>query len=321
MSEILEATNFMNNISNDTTAPTIIAIGGGKGGIGKSFFTSNLAIYLSRVKKVTVVDLDLGSSNQHTCLGLHSVRTTISDFISDKVKNFQDLEEPTRYVNLKLISGCFDSLNITQLGDNDVQKLVTGIKSLNSEIVILDLGAGTASATVDFFTIADHSVLVASAEPTSIENAYRFLKVMFYRKLQTVLTNHNVTAEYQELLAHRDQFQEKSPNLIVKSIYQKDAVLGRAIINELQSLNLSVVLNQIRMNHDEQVGHGIASVCNKFFGVWCSYLGAISYDDAVWQSLRKSQPVMIANPQSSVSQQISKIAKNLVGASTKSAVV
>jgi flagellar biosynthesis protein FlhG len=320
MSETFAAIKNMKNTNNVTT-PTIIAVGGGKGGIGKSFFTSNLAIYLSRFKKVTVVDLDLGSSNQHTCLGLHSVRSTISDFLGGKVNHLQELEEPTRYVNLKLISGCFDSLNITQLGDEDVQKLITGIKAIHTDVVILDLGAGTAAATVDFFTIADHSVLVASAEPTSIENAYRFLKVMFYRKLHSLFTAHNANEELQALLAHRDQFQEKSPSLLVKSIYQKDAILGKAIMNDLQSLNLSVVLNQVRMNHDEQVGHGIASVCNKFFGIWCSYLGAISYDDAVWQSLRKSQPVMIANPQSSVCQQISKIAKNLVGATIKSAVI
>ncbi|MCB0347319.1 MAG: P-loop NTPase [Bdellovibrionales bacterium] len=320
MSESIEATaNMINN--NSTNTPTIIAVGGGKGGIGKSFFTSNLAIYLSRFKKVTVVDLDLGSSNQHTCLGLQSVRTTISDFLSDKIVHFQELEEPTRYINLKLVSGCFDSLNITQLTDADVQKLIAGIKTLNSDIVILDLGAGTAAATVDFFTSADNSILVASAEPTSIENAYRFLKVLFYRKLQHVFLAQNAQEELARLLAHRDQFQEKSPNQIVKDIYQRNHVLGRAIMNDLQSLDLSVVLNQIRMSHDEQVGHGIASVCNKFFGVWCKYLGAISYDDAVWQSLRKSQPVMIANPQSSVSQQISKIAKNLVGSTAKTAVL
>ncbi len=320
MSENIEAIANMTN-NNSTNTPTIIAVGGGKGGIGKSFFTSNLAIYLSRFKKVTVVDLDLGSSNQHTCLGLQSVRTTISDFLSDKITHFKELEEPTRYINLKLISGCFDSLNITQLSDSDVQKLIKGVKTLNSDIIILDLGAGTAAATVDFFTSADNSILVASAEPTSIENAYRFLKVLFYRKLQHAITTHGAQDELNSLLAHRDQFQEKSPNQIVKDIYQRNAVLGRYIMNDLQSLDLSVVLNQIRMSHDEQVGHGIASVCNKFFGVWCTYLGAISYDDAVWQSLRKSQPVMIANPQSSVSQQIAKIAKNLVGSTAKTAVL
>ena len=61
---------------------TIIPIASGKGGVGKSFITANLAIALAKLgKQVIVADLDFGGSNLHTCLGIHNTHPGIGDFL------------------------------------------------------------------------------------------------------------------------------------------------------------------------------------------------------------------------------------------------
>ncbi len=70
----------------------IIAVGGGKGGVGKSLVTSSLGISLARHgRRVVVVDADLGGANLHTCLGLNSPERTLSDFINRRVSRIEDV--------------------------------------------------------------------------------------------------------------------------------------------------------------------------------------------------------------------------------------
>src|SRR4051812_47056286 len=74
----------------------IWAIGGGKGGVGKSFIISSLAVSIARLgKSVTVVDLDLGSANLHTCFGVDIPKMTLSDFFAERVNHLNDLCQKT----------------------------------------------------------------------------------------------------------------------------------------------------------------------------------------------------------------------------------
>ncbi|NUM89669.1 MAG: P-loop NTPase, partial [Bdellovibrionales bacterium] len=92
------------------------AIGGGKGGVGKTLVTANFAITLARAgAKVVVVDLDLGGANLHTCLGVDVSRHTLTDLFSPEVRNLEDLAVPTVIPNLSLISGAQDSVQVANL--------------------------------------------------------------------------------------------------------------------------------------------------------------------------------------------------------------
>src|SRR5690606_20602083 len=92
------------------------AVGGGKGGVGKSFVTANLASQLAMDGyKVIVIDLDLGGANVHTCLGVGVPTVSLSDFIQKRVYTLEELCVPTPIKNLSLISGANDSLTIANL--------------------------------------------------------------------------------------------------------------------------------------------------------------------------------------------------------------
>src|ERR1035438_5027948 len=95
------------------------AVGGGKGGVGKSFVISNLAISLARTgKKVIAIDLDLGGANLHTALGCDIPRTTLNDFLIGQCGKLDDLLVKTSISNLSFISGANDSVGIANISED-----------------------------------------------------------------------------------------------------------------------------------------------------------------------------------------------------------
>lgn len=133
----------------------IWAIGGGKGGVGKSLLSSSLAISLSRTgHKVLAVDLDLGGANLHTTLGVDLPRQTLNDFFSERVNQISACISPTSIPNLEFISGAQDSVSIANVPDSQKQRFMQAIREVDADYVIFDLGAGTASHTLDFFLAA-----------------------------------------------------------------------------------------------------------------------------------------------------------------------
>ena len=94
----------------------IISIVNAKGGVGKSLVTANISICLALMGyKVVAIDLDLGGANLHTCMGIPVPEKTLSDYLSKKVANLNDLLTPTAVDNLYIISGAQDDVGIANL--------------------------------------------------------------------------------------------------------------------------------------------------------------------------------------------------------------
>lgn len=163
------------------------AIGGGKGGVGKSLVTANTSICLALMgHKVITVDLDLGGANLHTCLGVPIPDKTLSDYLTKKVSNLSELLTPTSIPNLGIISGAQDEMGMANLKHMHKNKILAKLSELDADFILFDLGAGTSNNTLDFFISADQGILTVLPEPTSIENTYRFIKSVFYRRLAQV---------------------------------------------------------------------------------------------------------------------------------------
>ena len=111
-----EDENFLLNARLKPARKEIWAIGGGKGGVGKSLTTANISICLALMgKKVVSIDLDLGGANLHTCLGTSIPDASLSDFLTKKVTHFGDLITPTPIKNLSIISGAQDEFGMANL--------------------------------------------------------------------------------------------------------------------------------------------------------------------------------------------------------------
>jgi flagellar biosynthesis protein FlhG len=301
---------------------TIWAVGGGKGGIGKSFISSSLAICLTRLgKSVTLVDLDLGGANLHTCLGVKIPQATLSDFLKGRVHDINQVAVATEIQNLNFISGFNDSLDIADTSREARERLIAGFRSLPTPYVILDLGAGTSENMIDFFLAADQKVVALTPEPTAVENAYRFMKAAYYRQLRQAETELGIGHLIEAAMDSRNSNGIKSPADLIRYLYDTNPDVGARLESRVQGLTMQLLLNQVRTRQDIDLGHSMKSVCRKYFGIDANYLGYVDHDNAVWQSLRKRRPMIVEFPYSAIVGQFLGVTKNLLSPHSLRAVI
>jgi flagellar biosynthesis protein FlhG len=291
------------------------AIGGGKGGIGKSLITGNMGVRLARLnKKVVVIDADLGGANLHTTLGIDTPKMTLSDFISRRVENIRDVIVETSIPNLSLISGAQDVLDAANLNFAQKTRLLKQLDALDADYLLLDLGAGTSFNIIDFFLFADHSILVVLPEPTAIENAYRFIKSAFYRRLKKVEANNkDVKGIIDTAMDPKNAMGIRTPHDLMGRIKTMEREAGEILELEMLKFRPELIVNQIRTKNDIQIGFAMKSVCQKYFGINMEYRGYVEYDDCVWQSIRHKQPLAVEYPFSRPSRCIERIVNNVLG--------
>lgn len=296
-----------------TSAPKLWAIGGGKGGVGKSFVSTSLALCAAKTGiRVTLVDLDLGSANLHTYLGMAASQLSLSDFIKSRVNDLKKIQVPTSQANLNFISGFNDSLDVTEMGTDNQTRLLKALRQLDCDLVILDLGAGTNAQTLDFFLAAERKITVISPEPTSIENAYRFIKAAFYRQLKKSEQDLNLQWLIQEAMDHKNRHGIRSPADLFQHIHSTDPAAGQRLLTAMQSFHLDILVNQVRDKADLDLGQSIQSVCHKYFGLKANFAGAISHDNSVWKSIRQRRIFFNDYPYSPIVTQFLHITQSLI---------
>lgn len=312
MSKLLTPTDFTPLRGRSEPASIIIAVGGGKGGVGKSFVSSSLSIFLATLGYETVsIDLDLGGANLHTSLGLPPQTKGINEFLNDSSVQFSDIMQKTHWPKLKLISGSSELLDTANVDETQRSRVMSAIFRNQCDFTILDLSAGTHQSTLDFFLMAEHKVVVFTPEPSSVENAYRFLKASFFRKLRRYEYQLQLKNQIDELLSSKADQRVKSPAELIRALVKQEPVLGLKLKNILSEMNFEIVLNQARTRQEVDMGFALQSVCNKYFGFPCEFLGGLEYDNAVWQSLRQRQHLLVANRSSHLYAQLMTIARKI----------
>ncbi|MGB7297323.1 MAG: P-loop NTPase [Candidatus Aminicenantales bacterium] len=299
-------------MSKDISRPRVIwAIGGGKGGTGKTFLSANLAIALGIDRgDVIAIDADLGGPNLHTLLGVRENGRDLGDFIRNEVDRLEDIAMPTSYPGLRLIRGSESTLFLANLNHYKKLKLIRQIKSLPAKRVIIDLGTGSAYNTLDLFVIARPGILVVTPEPTSIENTYLFLRTYAFRIL-------NAYARYFEIADFgrriQEGFESHSTSLrsFLESLAVSDGSAGQVLTAALRGLKLYLLVNKARDKKDALIGRSIVDLVRKYFLINLELLGTIPYDERVHWSLKKFSPFIFEFPESAVSQAIRAMAERL----------
>jgi flagellar biosynthesis protein FlhG len=296
----------------DPPKKEVWVMGGGKGGTGKSFISASLGVALSkRGKRVLLVDADLGCANLHTFLGVDPV-ATLSDFITGKVKDIEKVLTPTDIPNLVILSGARDVLDIANPKHLQKVGLLERIRALPFEHIILDLGAGTSPMNLDFFLSADTGMLPVLPEPTSIENAYRFIKSAFYRHFKRWAQQPQVKRMIEEVMARKGEYGIETPYDLVERVATMDNGVGQKMKEAVLSFSPKVIVNQVRSRDDITLGFSIRSSCTKYFGIKVEYMGYIEYDDHVWMAIKKKTPLIIDSPYCSSARCLDRVLTNLL---------
>ena len=289
------------------------AIGGGKGGVGKSLIASSLAICLARTgNKVTAIDLDLGGANLHTTLGVDLPRKTLSDFFSRNLQSLDACAVASGIPNLDLISGAQDDIQITQIETSQRARLIEKIREMDTDYVVLDLGAGTSQSTIDFFLAADIGVLTILPEPTSIENAYRFIKTCYYSRLKYSRSLKPVRELIEAASDPNNTYGIKTPSDLFREVNKLNPECGMKLKQEIEKITPRLFINQARTQTDIDLGFSIKTVCKKYFGIELDYVGYLDYDSAVWQAVRRKRPLLIEFPNSKLVASVERVAHYLL---------
>ncbi len=275
-------------------ARRVISIGGGKGGVGKSLISANLGIELARRgKRVVLVDADLGGANLHTTLGIDLPRRTLSDFIERRAARIEDVLTPTGIANLGLVSGALDHLDAANPRYAQKMRFLRHVQKMDVDYAILDLGAGTHTNVLDFFLVSDHGVLVLVPEPTAVENAYRFVKAAFWRRMRNVAQVYGYDPLLRTIM---ETGGFKSPVELISTFSARDPEAGANLARHLAAFRPRLIVNQARTAQDADIGQAVVAAWRKYFGLEMDYLGYIGYDDEMWRAVRARRPLLVQRP-------------------------
>jgi flagellar biosynthesis protein FlhG len=297
----------------NTSKSEIWAIGGGKGGTGKSFLSANLGIFLAKQgKQVIMIDADLGGANLHTLLDIPYPEATLSDLLKGRIRRIQDALTATGVPNLRLISGAQDILEIANPKHSQKMRIIRQIQELDVDYIILDLGAGTSFNILDFFLIADQGLLTVLPEPSSIENVYRFIKSVFYRRFKRLAKEPAMRDIIAVAMDQKNELGIKTPHDLINQISRIDENTGRQLQGEIYGFKPKIVVNQIRSRDDITLGFSMRSSCSRYFGITVEYPGYIEFDDAVRQAGNKRRPLLLEYPNCNAVRGIEALGHNLM---------
>jgi flagellar biosynthesis protein FlhG len=287
--------------------PTIISVASGKGGVGKSVVVSNLGLLLARQgQRVILVDMDIGGANLHILFGMFNPPTTLTDFFVNRQTTLEEVAHSVASPSsLRLIPGTGETLITANLQHAKKKRLIKHLQKLDADIILVDVGAGTSYHTLDFFLLADYFLAVATPDPTSVLDLYRFIKLAAIRKVLTAFLARDPVAN---ALLDKD-FHSISE---VLEAVGRTSDSGKGMAQQaLQGFQPALILNRMTAKSRINTLH-LQHLLKQYVGTDLSVLGNIPEDSQVQQSILKYLPVVEYAPNAPATLAFDRLTENLL---------
>ena len=290
---------------------TLIPVASGKGGVGKSFLTANLAIALAQMgHNVIAVDLDLGASNLHTFLGLKNHIPGVGDFLKARSSELKDLVSPTEIDNLGFVAGDARTPFLANIGDQQKRRLITRLRELPADYVLLDLSAGTSFNTLDFFRLSRHGLLVTTPEYPAITNLMTFLRFFFLRTIEKAFSSRPtirklLADEYRRPLER----QHSSLSDLKTRIFSLDPNAGEQTGTLLAQFRPRVLFNRALHPEDFQISEKMDAAVAESLSIAVDYFGVVFEDPFVADSIKARRAHLPFSPESPSAEAVVRIAR------------
>jgi flagellar biosynthesis protein FlhG len=295
----------------------IIPVASGKGGVGKSLIAANLGVAFAQAgQRVVLADLDLGASNLHLVLGHQSPKNGIGAWLNDPKSDFNNVIAETDIRGLRFIPGDTEIPGTANLKVYQLKALVKRLFALKDEtdILMLDLGAGTHQSILDFFLLSGQGIVVSAPAVTAVLNAYVFLKNTVFRLMYTVFGKGTPARAYLEQ-ARKDNSggpQKLYIPRMLPEVKKIDPVSYDRFMAHISSFHPRLIMNMIEDPKDADVAMKIRRSCAEYLDLKIEHLGVVYRDGIQDTALSSRLPVLLYKPQSILSQAIYRIADKIL---------
>lgn len=291
----------------------IIPVASGKGGVGKSLLAANLAVAFAQAgQRVVLADLDLGASNLHLVLGCRSLVKGIGTFLNNTKSDFAQVISKTDIRGLRFIPGDQEIPGAANLKNFQRNALVRRLLSLaDTDILVLDLGAGTHQAILDFFLLSGQGIVISSPAVTATLNAYVFLKNTVFRLMYTIFTKGSAAYNYLEKVRRDGSLHLYIPQMLVE-IEKEDPESHSKFAEAVSHFHPRLIMNMIDDPKDADVAMKIRRSCEEYLDIKVEHLGVMYRDSIQDTALASRLPVILYKPNSVLSQAIYRIADKIL---------
>lgn len=301
----------LENLDGVRGARRLLAVGGGRGGVGKSLFAQNLAVYFAQLgKSVVLVDCDPTGANIHTQFGLNAL--AYPPPIDGPLEELMKALVPTSVPGLSILPGPHDAVEVPmQLRAGRKSRWLARLRALPCDYMVVDVGPGHSNLALDVMLGADLAICVTVPEPPAIEATYRFVRAAFRRKLRRAL----VRDRFRLSLVDRTMKEIgylPSPIELIRSLARVDRTLAELAWAEAHRVHLYLAVNQTRVRTDLELAGWMSTLCKRHYGVALDELGWVEHDDTVWLSVRRRRPLLVDSPTSKAARNIERIARRVV---------
>ncbi len=283
---------------NEQQSGRVIAVGSGKGGVGKTLVSSSIALGLAEHsgQRVVAIDVDLGGANLHTGLGIKRPSFALNRFILEKAP-LRELSASSGFDGLEFVSGASDIIGLAEFDESDRTRFLHELAGFREETLVLDLGAGSSLFNLDLFSTAREGILVTTTEPTAVQNAYGFLRAAIFRRLRLLYqAEDRLLYMVEDAANHRgDDDTDSIPRLIQRvSKFNRSAA---ARLEELiDQLRIGLVVNMAKTREAARVADSLARAVRQYLGVRMNYLGSVDFDTSVRRSVCEWRPLVVHFP-------------------------
>ena len=255
----------LTNKIHSSSKTKVLVVTSGKGGVGKSTLTSNIAYILSqKKKKVAVLDADIGLANLQVIFNLKP-RNTINDYLEGEC-SLDEILTTTSYHNITLIAGKsgyqYGNINNSM----HYSRLVEDIIALNKfDILIIDTGAGLNEQVQEFLDLTDNILALTTTDPSALTDVYALIKMVSMKKNKLMLC-FNFTAKFEigstitnslKKLALKNKLNRKFMVEYLGNVSQMNSIsttgrlrklFAKELKDDIASLELNLVVENLMKN-------------------------------------------------------------------------